>query len=119
MILRFSNIIWLLGVVLAAFGLYMVKYEVQAIKEEVKVYEAKLKLEQEALHVAQAEWAYLNNPERLLALTEKYLNLEPLRGDQMIDVAMLSMPPQDMEDGMAALIVQQPMPASVHLMGGR
>ncbi len=119
MIFRFSNVIWLVGVVLAAFGLYMVKYQVQAVKEEVKVYEAQLKLEQEALHVAQAEWAYLNNPERLLALTEKYLSLEPLRGDQMVDVAMLMLPAQDPEEGMTAMMAGQQMPASVRLMGGR
>ena len=72
-----------------AFGLYQVKYEVHDLRAEVKALEAELAGEREALHVARAEWAYLNHPERLQRLVEAHLNVTPLSGAQLAEVAVI------------------------------
>ena len=58
-------VIWMFMGVLAAFGLYTVKYRVQALKTEVASTETQLREEKKNLHVLTAEWTYLNRPERL------------------------------------------------------
>jgi cell division protein FtsL len=57
--------------------------------------------ERESIRVLEAEWQYLNNPERLEALAEQYLNVIPPSPEQMtLDVEDLpdSTPIQHEED---------------------
>lgn len=64
--------------VAVGFGLFHVKYKVQALEEELSQLNARIVHEQEQLHVLRAEWAYLNRPERLEELNGRFLQLGPL-----------------------------------------
>jgi hypothetical protein len=75
--------------VIAAFGLYMVKFRVQALRVEVAAAETQLREEKRNLHVLTAEWTYLNRPERLRQLSAKFLNNKPVQGSQLADLATL------------------------------
>ena len=72
---RISTIFWMILIVAAALGLYVVKYQVQSMQEELARQENILREERESLHVLEAEWAYLNRPERLQQLTNRHLAL--------------------------------------------
>lgn len=72
------------GLALCAVGLYLVKYWVQDIKGEVTQAAAELKKERDAVHLLGAEWAYLNRPERLKQLSERYLELQPVTSAQFV-----------------------------------
>lgn len=86
-------VLWAFLGVLAAFGLYTVKYRVQAIKSEVATAETQLREEKKNLHVLNAEWTYLNRPERLRQLSEKYLTTnKPMNGQQLSELASLPYP---------------------------
>jgi len=89
MSIRPSTIIWMVLWVVAAFGLYMVKYKVQAVRTEVASAERQLREEKKNLHVMTAEWTYLNRPERLRQLSAKYLDIKPMHGNQLADFASL------------------------------
>lgn len=67
-----------------ALGLYLVKYWVQDVQADVTKAQAELANERESLHLLGAEWAYLNRPERLEKLSQKYLELTPLSSTQFI-----------------------------------
>lgn len=82
-------VLWMFLGVIAAFGLYTVKYRVQALKIEVAAAERQLREEKKSLHVLTAEWAYLNRPERLRTLSAKYLGIKPVEGKQLSDLASL------------------------------
>ena len=86
---RISNIIVMMCIAIAAFGLYLVKYTVQDVQRDVAVLESELENERESLHLLNAEWAYLNRPERLQALADSHLALTPLDSRQIQDVGML------------------------------
>ena len=90
-------ILWMFMGVLAAFGLYMVKYKVQTLKAEVAVAEKQLREEKQNLHVLAAEWTYLNRPERIRQLAAKYLTTKPVQGEQLADFA--SVPYAGVEHG--------------------
>lgn len=95
---RLPSVVWMFIIVAAAIGLYMAKYKVQSIKDEVEVVSAQLEEQREALHVIMAEWSYLNRPERLQSLNQKYLEHTPVMGEQVGDVESLVYPNQKMAD---------------------
>ncbi len=61
-----------------AIGLYLVKYSVQDVQRNVAVLKRELAQEKESLHLLNAEWAYLNRPDRLRQLADRHLDLMPL-----------------------------------------
>lgn len=86
--------IWFSVIVVASFGLYQVKYEVQSIRGQITSTAQELEQEKEALHVVAAEWAYLNRPERLQQLAGKYLVSKGVRVEQVAEVQAIPYPKQ-------------------------
>lgn len=65
-----------------------------------------LQEEEETLRVLQAEWSYLNQPDRLEKLSREYLKLSPMKGQQFSrtgSIAMRPAPPTPEEDAAALL----------------
>jgi hypothetical protein len=87
--LRITSLIYLIGFTAGAFGLYMVKFSVENLQREVKTAEVQLANEKESLHLLNAEWAYLNRPERLRNLAEEHLALVPLDSRRIQNASLL------------------------------
>ncbi len=85
--------LWMLLWAVAAFGLYMVKYQVQAKRVEVAKAEWQLREEEKNLHVLKAEWTYLTRPQRLEQLSAKYLSAAPVGSKQVAEFASLPYSP--------------------------
>lgn len=66
------------------FALFQIKFRVHNLHKEVKELEKMLEHEKNSIHVLKAEWTYLNQPERLQRLAEKFLNLSELHIDQIM-----------------------------------
>lgn len=69
----------IVGLVLLAItvtGLFELKYEVRALDQEKASLHRQIADEQEALRVLQAEWSFLNQPERIQDLARRYLDLD-------------------------------------------
>ncbi len=82
--------------VICATWAYRVNYATQEAMNRVADLREQIAQEQEALAVLNAEWAYLNRPDRLKALVaanEKALGLVELTPDQFGDVASVPFPP--------------------------
>lgn len=88
---RYSSFISAIVVAVGIVLLFQVKYKVQSLQSEMASLIRELDEEREALHVAAAEWAYLNRPERLQVLTDKYLNMVPIATTQITDVPNVPM----------------------------
>ena len=76
---------------LMTFGLgswaYKINYESRAANQRVKDLERSILLNEKEIKILNAEWAYLNNPERLRKLVEYYfleLRLSPINPDDFI-----------------------------------
>ena len=87
--LRFATFFWLGLAIAAGYATIQFKYDVQALERELTQLDAKILRHQEAIHVLKAEWAYLNEPARLERLSRSYLDLSPVRGSQIVDLAAL------------------------------
>ncbi len=78
--------ILVLGIIFIAviiFGLFQVKYKVYNLKKDLMEIEHQLTADKDAIKVLKAEWAYLNKPERIEKLANKYLHLENMQVAQV------------------------------------
>lgn len=89
--MKMVRMVGVCALVAGALAVYEVKYEVRDIKQDVHALETKIAEEKEAIHVLDAEWAYLTRPERLRRLSEKYLSLGPVQATQIRDEASLEL----------------------------
>jgi hypothetical protein len=83
-------------VVVCATWAYRVNYATQEALNRVADLEAEIAGEREALAMLQAEWAYLNRPDRLRALVDanaEALGLAELAPEQFGETAMVAYPP--------------------------
>ena len=67
------------GLVLLAVmvtGLFELKYEVRSLDQERAALHGRIADEEEALRVLQAEWSFLNQPDRIQEFARRYLALD-------------------------------------------
>ena len=79
-------------IVLATWS-YQVNYETRRNIDKSEKLKLSVEAKKEYLSVLKAEWSYLNRPQRLESLVEKYfetLRLIPLRSDHYADVSMIN-----------------------------
>jgi hypothetical protein len=88
--MRASALLVLLALGVAAAAMYQLKYEVAALEAERRAMARQLTSERQAIHVLAAEWAYLNQPERLAELAERHLDLVPLEAAHFVTFADLA-----------------------------
>ena len=86
----------------SAVGLFQFKHEAQERRANIARLRAAISEERAAIDLLQAEWTYLNRPERIQALAERFLNLQPFTMDKVIavdDIAIREDPaPVSIED---------------------
>lgn len=84
--MRAGGFIWLGITGAAAFAVFMIAYEVRHLEEEYGSLTREIATHREAIHVLEAEWSYLNRPERLEVLASEHLGLKPVAGRQMMTI---------------------------------
>ncbi len=80
---------WLLSATAALLILFQIKQDVQQLEEQLTAANRQILREQESLHVLEAEWSYLNRPERIAQLARQHLGMGPLSPAQIVDFADL------------------------------
>lgn len=78
-----------------ALVLFSIKYQVQDLKDELGKITDQIVAEQRAIHILHAEWSHLTDPGRLMTLSGKHLDLEPLLPEQLGHFAALPTVPDD------------------------
>lgn len=70
----------------AATGLFLLKNQVQFLEAALRAERGAILSEHKAIEVLEAEWSYLNSPERLARLAGHFLDLEPLTVAQTLRI---------------------------------
>ena len=83
------SVAWIVLAGLAAYGLFHVTFAVRDIEEELQTLNRQINDDQQAVHVLEAEWAYLNQPARLADLSSRYLGMVALTTARVGEVATL------------------------------
>ena len=82
--IRLLNIAAIAALVASAIYAYSIKYQTILRAETVTRLKTEIKTEQDAIGILRADWANLTRPERVQALAEKLLPLQPLKLDQIV-----------------------------------
>lgn len=69
---RLINILLFLVLLVGAFWLYQVKHEAKETERQIADLQRQIQEEKEALLLLKAEWSYLNRPDRVQELTERF-----------------------------------------------
>ena len=83
---RAVTIIGLIMTILIGTGTYWVSHQVERLEKRYADIQSDILAEQESIHVLQAEWSYLNNPERIERLSRQYLSLAQIDVLQMASI---------------------------------
>lgn len=104
--MRRSTILWFLIATCLGVALFLVKHEVQRREEQLAQLHRQILSSQEAIHVLEAEWSYLNRPDRLEALVRRHLDLVPLDTQRLGSIELLPMrlPLPDVESAPAVAV---------------
>jgi hypothetical protein len=81
--MRVGLLVWGGVIVATAFGLYQVELTVRDLDRQLDSLDATIERNREAVHMLKAEWSYLNDPRRLAELSSRYLDLAPVRPEQL------------------------------------
>ncbi|WP_198389386.1 cell division protein FtsL [Roseovarius faecimaris] len=96
----FLVVITAVAVIALAFWAYRENYETQEAQAEARDLMQEIARERQRLRMLNAEWAYLNRPERLRDLAElnfDKLGLVPLRPDQFGRIDQVAFPREEEE----------------------
>ncbi len=80
---RLGALVWFVLVLAAGFATFKVKYAVQDIEDQLNRVRKQTSAEQQEIRVLNAEWTYLNQPERLADLNQRFLGLTPITAKQL------------------------------------
>ena len=97
--------------------LFRVKYAVQDLEAELVDLQTQIAGERRAIHVLEAEWSHLTDPETLRQRARRHLELAPLTPRQIGSFASLEPPPPEAppEGGDVADWTNSPAAAAVVL----
>lgn len=112
---RLGWVFWVVLVLAAGFATFKVKYAVQNIEDQLDRARRQTIAEQQEIRVLTAEWTYLNQPERLADLNQRFLGLQPIAARQLqqsIDAIPLRPPPVPAPPPPVEAVVATTSPAS-------
>ena len=84
--IRWVNVMCFVAIIVLIAALYHVRYSADSEIRALRQAERSILAEQDQLQTLQAEWSSLNDPRRLQALADRYLNLKPLQVEKVIDL---------------------------------
>ena len=82
--IRLGPMLWLALIALASIGTFQLKYRVQAQEQQLTSLDRQIQRDRDAIQVLHAEWAHLNDPNRLSDLARRHLDLAPVAGVQIV-----------------------------------
>ena len=85
--------LWLLCALVCGAMLFKTSQAVTDGRTKLDILTAETRREEDSLRVLQAEWSYLNQPDRLEKLASQYLKLAPMRGKQFTQAQDLPLRP--------------------------
>jgi cell division protein FtsL len=86
-----TTLIALLIAAVLGVSLFLLKYQVRGLESRLNSTNREIVANREAIHVLHAEWAHLNEPDRLASLATRLLQLQPVTPDRIATVASLPM----------------------------
>ena len=81
--IKISSLIVISAILVSGFMLFNVSQQVQEAQRQLAAINNKITYEQEKIKVLEAEWAYLNRPDRLEYLASHYLDMHTMQAQKV------------------------------------
>lgn len=91
--MRASYFLWGALAIGVGVSLFLLKYKVQALENELVARQEQVVRDRGAIRVLQAEWTYLNDPERLRRLSAEHLGFGPATPKNVANITALPFRP--------------------------
>ncbi|UOK72848.1 cell division protein FtsL [Ancylobacter polymorphus] len=101
---RILNAVSVIALLAAAGIVYHVKYSSAFEAQEIAKLRTEIRSERDRIAILHAEWARRTAPDRVQALAEKHLDMQPLDVDHMDRLASLPAKPDAGGDGLSGMI---------------
>ena len=85
--IKLLHVVAIGALVSSALYAYTIKYETTLEAEQLQKIRMKAHRERDAIAVLKAEWQYLNRPDRIQALADRHLDLQPFSVTQVVRIA--------------------------------
>ncbi len=85
--IKLLHVIAIGALVSSALYAYTIKYETTLEAEQLQKIRMKAQRERDAIAVLKAEWQYLNRPDRVQALADRHLDLQPFSVTQVVRIS--------------------------------
>ena len=105
---RLTGILGLVIAAVAALFLFVVKQEVRQMEDELRAAHRDILAQQEAIHVLETEWSYLNQPARIADLAKRHLGLGPISAARIVRLDDLPLRAPSVEPATKQIILSQP-----------
>jgi hypothetical protein len=107
--IRLLNLVVIAALVVAAGYVYRIKFESTVQAERVAKLRGEIRRERDLIAGLRAEWARLDNPERIQGLAKRHLTLKPIAPNQFdgldrLPERMPDLVPPDSADPIGAMI---------------
>lgn len=89
--MRASSLMWIPLAICVGVSMFLLKYKVQGLEDELSAKQTQIARDEAAVRVLQAEWTYLNDPERLRQLSADFLGFGPPTIANIADLDSLPM----------------------------
>lgn len=84
--IRTVSVLALALLVASSFGLYKLKYQVQRLDHEARGLQTSIAKERQSIQLLQADWTYLNQPQRIQQLAERFLQMKAVEPSQLASI---------------------------------
>lgn len=108
--MRRMTLLWLMLAAVCGGVLFHTSQQVNDGRTKLTSINDDIRKEDETIRVLQAEWSYLNQPDRLEKLAKQYLTLAPLKGRQFAKLADIADQPAPVET--PAVAAAEPAPVT-------
>ena len=96
------TLLWAVLASVAGSGLFLLKSQVQSQEAKLAALQHDIAAAHTSIHVLNAEWSYLNDPERLRRESESLLGMRPIEPDQIVAIDSLPMATAQDSEALAA-----------------
>lgn len=81
---KFLNAVLVMAVLVSGFMLYSLEHATRGTERQIARTEASITNEREQIKLLSAEWSSLIRPDRLQALAQEHLKLQPIASEQIV-----------------------------------
>lgn len=101
---RVLNLVSVFALLAAAGAVYHLKYSSTFEAQEIARLRSDIRAERDRMAILNAEWARRTSPDRIQALAENHLDMQPLDVDRMDNLANLPAKPEQTGDALGGMI---------------